>query len=68
MKTPTKLRFPDLHLSNDDIIISGDRAALRWSAPEPGKEMGFPATHNTVRLTGIDIRRIENGHRRRTLG
>jgi predicted ester cyclase len=44
--------FPDLHLSNDDIIISGERAALRWSAT---------GTHDTVQFIGIDILRIQNG-------
>jgi predicted ester cyclase len=55
--------FPDLHLSNDDIIISGDRAALRWSATgtHEGDQLGVPATHNTVQFTGIDILRIKNG-------
>ena len=55
--------FPDLHLSSDDIIISGDRAALRWSATgtHEGDQLGVPATHKTVQFTGIDILRIENG-------
>jgi predicted ester cyclase len=54
--------FPDLHLRNDDIIISGDRAALRWSATgtHEGDQLGVPATHRTVRFTGIDVLRIEN--------
>ena len=55
--------FPDLDLSSDDIIISGDRAALRWSATgtHEGDQLGVPATHKTVQFTGIDILRIENG-------
>jgi len=55
--------FPDLHLTNDDIIISGDRAALRWTATgtHDGDQLGVPATHKTVEFTGIDILRIENG-------
>jgi predicted ester cyclase len=55
--------FPDLHLSNDDIIISGERAALRWSATgtHEGDQLGVPATDNTVQFTGIDILRIQNG-------
>ena len=54
--------FPDIHLSNDDIIISGDRAALRWSATgaHEGDQLGVPATHQTIKFTGIDILRIEN--------
>ena len=55
--------FPDLHLTNDDIIISGNRAALRWSATgtHEGDQLGVPATHHTVHFTGIDILQIKNG-------
>jgi predicted ester cyclase len=55
--------FPDLHLSNDDMIVSGDRGVLRWSATgtHEGGQLGIPATHKTVRLTGIDILRIHDG-------
>jgi len=54
--------FPDLHLSNDDMLISGDRGALRWSATgtHEGDQLGIPATHKTVRLTGIDLLRIHD--------
>jgi predicted ester cyclase len=55
--------FPDLHVSNDDVIISGDRGVLRWSATgtHEGDQLGIPATHRTVHLTGIDILRIADG-------
>ena len=55
--------FPDLHLSNDDMILSGDRGVLRWSATgtHEGDQLGMPATHKTVRLTGIDILRVADG-------
>jgi predicted ester cyclase len=55
--------FPDLHVSNDDAIISGDRAVSRWSATgtHEGDQLGVPATHKTVHLTGIDILRIAGG-------
>jgi predicted ester cyclase len=55
--------FPDLHLSNDDVITSGDRGVLRWSATgtHKGDQLGIPATHKTVRLTGIDILRVQDG-------
>jgi len=55
--------FPDLHLTNDDIIVSDDRAVLRWTAigTHEGDQLGVPATHRQVRLTGIDIIRIADG-------
>ncbi len=55
--------FPDLRITNEDVVVSGDRAVLRWSATgtHEGDQLGVPATHRNVRLTGIDILRIEDG-------
>jgi predicted ester cyclase len=55
--------FPDLHLTNEDVIVSGDRAVLRWTATgtHEGDQLGVPATHRSVCMTGIDIIRIKNG-------
>ena len=55
--------FPDLHLSNDDMLVEGNRGTLRWSATgtHEGDQLGIPATHRSVRLTGIDILTIEHG-------
>jgi len=55
--------FPDLRVSNDDVVASGDRVTVRWSATgtHDGDQLGVPATHRRVRLTGIDILRIHEG-------
>jgi predicted ester cyclase len=55
--------FPDLHLSCDDAVSSGDRIAVRWSATgtHEGAGLGVPPSHKKAQLTGIDIVRIENG-------
>jgi predicted ester cyclase len=55
--------FPDLRITNEDVVVSGDRGVLRWSATgtHEGDQLGVPATHRNVRLTGIDILRIEDG-------
>ena len=55
--------FPDLHVTNDDMLVEGNRGTLRWSATgtHEGDQLGIPATHRTVRLTGIDILKIEHG-------
>ena len=55
--------FPDLHVTNDDMLIDGDRGTLRWSATgtHEGDQLGVPATHKSVRLTGIDILKVEHG-------
>jgi steroid delta-isomerase-like uncharacterized protein len=55
--------FPDLRVTTEDVLVSGDRAVLRWSATgtHEGDQLGAPATHRTVRMTGIDIVRVEDG-------
>ena len=55
--------FPDLRVRTNDVVVSGDRVAVRWSATgtHEGDQLGVPVTHRRVRLTGIDILRIDNG-------
>jgi steroid delta-isomerase-like uncharacterized protein len=55
--------FPDLALTNDDIVVGSDRVVLRWTAvgTHEGELMGIPATGASVTMTGIDILRVENG-------
>lgn len=52
--------FPDLTLRCDDIVASGDKVAVRWTATgtHKGDQLGIPATQRQVTLTGIDIVRI----------
>jgi predicted ester cyclase len=54
--------FPDLTVSTDDVVAAGDRVAVRWTASgtHRGDQLGVPATDKRVRLTGIDILRIED--------
>lgn len=55
--------FPDLTLTNEDIIIGEDRVVLRWTArgTHQGELNGLPATGAAVTMTGIDILRVEDG-------
>lgn len=55
--------FPDLTLTCDDIVPSDDKVAVRWTAigTHEGNQLGVPATHRRVTLTGIDIVRIADG-------
>jgi steroid delta-isomerase-like uncharacterized protein len=55
--------FPDLTIAVDDLLVEGDRVALRWTAhaTHQGELMGMPATGRPVTLTGIDILRIVDG-------
>ena len=55
--------FPDLTLTNEDIIVGTDRVVLRWTArgTHEGELMGIPASGAEVTMTGIDILRVEDG-------
>jgi predicted ester cyclase len=55
--------FPGLRVTTDEVIVSGDRAAVRWTAvgTHEGDLLGIPASRREVRMTGIDILRIADG-------
>lgn len=55
--------FPDLAVAAEDTVVQGDRVAVRWSATgtHESDQLGVPATHRRVRLSGIDILRVEAG-------
>jgi predicted ester cyclase len=55
--------FPGLRVRTDEVIVSGDRAVVRWTAvgTHEGELLGIPATNREVRMTGIDILRIADG-------
>jgi steroid delta-isomerase-like uncharacterized protein len=55
--------FPDLTLTCEDIVPAGDKVAVRWTATgtHEGDQLGVPATHRKVSLTGIDIIRVADG-------
>lgn len=55
--------FPGLRATTDEVIVSGDRAVVRWTATgtHEGDLLGIPATHREVRMTGIDILRVADG-------
>jgi steroid delta-isomerase-like uncharacterized protein len=55
--------FPDLRFILDDVLVSGEKVAVRWSVTgtHDGEIMGVPPTGKTHSLTGITISRISNG-------
>ena len=44
--------FPDLHLSIDDMVVEGDKAAVRWTltGTHRGERWGVPPTNKKVTL------------------
>jgi steroid delta-isomerase-like uncharacterized protein len=55
--------FPDLHITDEDVIAEGDKVAKRgeWRGTHQGDFMGIPATGKSVAVSYSDIWRIENG-------
>lgn len=55
--------FPDLVITIEDAIASGDLVAVRWSATgtQEGEYLGLEPTGNAASMTGINIYRINCG-------
>lgn len=54
--------FPDLQVTNDDLIAEGDKVAVLWTATgtHKGELMGMPPTGRQIKWTGITIYRFAN--------
>jgi predicted ester cyclase len=55
--------FPDLQLTIEDVLVAGDKAAVRSTirATQQGELLGIPATGLPVEFMAIDIHHVENG-------
>ena len=55
--------FPDLHLTIDDMVVEGDKVAIRWtmSGTHKGEIEGIPPTGKKMTIWGISIERVVNG-------
>jgi steroid delta-isomerase-like uncharacterized protein len=53
--------IPDLHVTIEDLIASGDKVVTRWraSGTNEGELMGNPPTHRYAEFTGISIDRFD---------
>lgn len=57
----TRSAFPDLTTTLDEIVLEGDRAAIRWhsSGTHKGPLMGVPATNRRVQVSGATFARFD---------
>jgi steroid delta-isomerase-like uncharacterized protein len=55
--------FPDLTMTEDDILAEGDKVVMRWtgSGTHRGELMGIPPTGKRVNVSGILISRFAGG-------
>jgi steroid delta-isomerase-like uncharacterized protein len=57
----TRAAFPDLSTTIDDIVLEGDRAAVRWHSTGSHQHsfLGVPATRRHVEVSGATFARFE---------
>ncbi|MFE7275822.1 ester cyclase [Streptomyces sp. NPDC057623] len=57
----TRSAFPDLVTTIDDIVVEGDRAAIRWhsTGTHQNSLLGVPATKRHVEVSGATFARFE---------
>lgn len=55
--------FPDLTVTNEDVLVAGDKVTVRSTArgTQKGPLLGIPPTGKQVEFMTIDIHRIANG-------
>ena len=58
----TRSAFPDLVTVVDEIVVEGDRAAIRWHSTGNHEHsfLGVPATKRQVNVSGATFARFEN--------
>ena len=60
--------FPDLTMTAEDVVVSGDRVAVRSTArgTHEGDFMGVPATGRPVEFSAFDFHHLSEGRFRRS--
>lgn len=60
----TRSAFPDLLTVVDDVVVEGDRAAIRWHSTGSHEHsfLGVPATKRDVEVSGATFARFEGDH------
>lgn len=61
--TATRSAFPDLVTTIDEIVVDGERAAVRWHSTGNHRHsfLGVPATKREVTVSGATFARFEDG-------
>jgi len=55
--------FPDLHVTIDDLVVEGDKVAIRWTmtGTHKGEIEGISPTNKKITIRGISIERVVGG-------
>lgn len=59
----TRSAFPDWRVEVTDVVVDGDRVAVRWTGrvTHGGSFHGIPPTGRRIHVSGINLYRVENG-------
>lgn len=57
----TRAAFPDLVTTIDDVVVEGDRAAIRWHSVGTHQHgfLGVPPTRRRVEVSGVTFARFD---------
>jgi steroid delta-isomerase-like uncharacterized protein len=63
LATALKTAFPDIRITHDEVIVSGDRVAIRWTSDQThgGDYFGVPASGKRIHIEGLDLFHIRDG-------
>jgi steroid delta-isomerase-like uncharacterized protein len=55
--------IPDSRFTHDDVLVAGERVAIRWTneGTHLGPYFGVPASGKRVRFEGLDLVHLHNG-------
>ena len=58
-----RVGMPDLRFSMSNMMIEGDLVAFQWemTGTNTGPYLGRPASRNPIRVTGMNLERLEDG-------
>lgn len=61
--TMMKAAFPDMHIAIEDVIVEGDKIAMRsrMTGTHTGEFMGMPPTNNKFDIPAVDVVRVQDG-------
>lgn len=60
-----RVAMPDLHVTIEDLIASGDKVVMRWCTrgTNDGEVRGNPPTHRRCEISGMSIERFDEDGR-----
>jgi steroid delta-isomerase-like uncharacterized protein len=63
LATALKTAFPDIRITHNEAIVSGDRVVIRWTSDQThgGDYFGTPASGKRIQIEGLDLFHLRDG-------